>query len=305
MQRGLSSRLGLGLIFLCFFGFGLPTFAGKVTGVKGKTVRIKLSKKEKGKVMVGDKIYLTRKGKKKAVVKVRKVKGRRVVGKIVKGKAKKGYRTKMKKKKSMADSEYADGSVVSEDSSSGRSDLMFGIMGGYGLASQTVNQGPAGSSEQSGSSLAVKGLVDYSLFGDIGVRANIGVEMFSVEGDGQNVNTSVDEVIGTEITYLSIDVLLRYRFMLSSSMFGYVNGGIGIFSPLSSSSTSLDENSISTTSIVIVGGGIGFGPLVAPMSFLVPTITIFRHRKTSVPRLFRLSLAWFSSSKPTTSQANY
>lgn len=263
MHRGLSSKLGLSLIICCFLFTSLTAQAGSVTKVQGKKIKIKLSSKEVGSVMEGDTILLTtKKGKTKAKAKVKRVSGKNVLAIVSKGKAKKGYKTKIKKSKKqteVADSgdSYNEGNVVSEDNAPTKKDLLFGLLGGYGLASQSVNQGADGTSNQSGSSLAVKAIVDYSLFDEIGVRAHIGAEMFSVTGTGTNFQTATAGDIGTDITYLSIDVLLRYRFMISSSIFGYLNGGVGIWSPLSKSSTSLDETSISTTSIFIFGGGIG------------------------------------------------
>ncbi|MCB0379597.1 MAG: hypothetical protein KDD33_13990, partial [Bdellovibrionales bacterium] len=61
---------------------------------------------------------------------------------------------------------------------------------------------------------------------------------------------------GSDITYLTVDLLIRGNMMLGNSFGLYGNLGIGIFSPMSSESKALDEASISTTSVVIGGGGI-------------------------------------------------
>ena len=185
------------------------------------------------------------------------MKGGKILAKKMKGKAKKGYRSKMKKSKSSRSR-----SVVKEDRSSSRPDLSIGLIGAYGLANQEVNQGQPELSMQKGSMLGGKLLVDYALFNDIGVRAQIGAEKFSVAGQGLDFTapSGTAEVtdIGTDITYLSIDVLLRYLIPFSSSVFAYLNAGVGILSPISKTSTSLNADSVETTSIIIGGGGLGF-----------------------------------------------
>ena len=265
MHRGFSSLIISGFIFVLISLVHQPSFAGKVVKVKGKKVYIKLSKSEVGTVEKGDKVYLTTKsGKKKGIVKIRKIKGRKALAKLSKGKAKKGYRTRVKKSRPKPDTnDYAATSasdnIISEDSQSGRPDMLFGILGGYGLASQTIDQGNGNTSSQSGSSIAVKGILDYSLFDAIGVRAQAGLEMFSVSGTGLDVtNNNAVGTIKTDVTYLSIDVLLRWYIVKLDSMSFYFNGGVGILSPLSKETSALQEESISTTSILILGGGIAF-----------------------------------------------
>ena len=99
MHRGFSSKLGLNILFICALLFSVPTMAAKVTKVRGKKVVIKLTAKEKGSVSKGDTLKITRKGKTKGYVKVKKVKGSKVLAIVKKGKIKKGYRAKLKKKK--------------------------------------------------------------------------------------------------------------------------------------------------------------------------------------------------------------
>ena len=256
MHRDYSSFIRLFFATTLMVLFSFSASAGKVYKVKGKKVYIKLSKKERGNVMKGDKLFIMSKGKKKAVVKVRKIlKKGKILAKKIKGKVKKGYRSKMRRSKSSSSSS----SVVMEDRSKSRPDLSIGLVGAYGLATQEVNQGQATPSTQTGTMLGGKLLVDYALFNDIGVRAHVGAESFSVAGQGFNFITagSTIEDIETTITYLSIDILLRYRIPVTNAFFGYLNAGVGILSPISKESTSLDIESVETTSIVIAGGGIG------------------------------------------------
>lgn len=53
-------------------------------------------------------------------------------------------------------------------------------------------------------------------------------------------------------------MLLRYHLYNSSSFGFFINGGMGIYSPMSKTSSALDPESISTTSILIFGGGVSF-----------------------------------------------
>ena len=262
MHRGFSSLIVSCFVFVCLSLTSSPAWAGKVVKVKGKKVYIKLSKSEVGSVEKGDKVYLTTKsGKKKGIVKIRKIKGRKALAKLSRGKAKKGYRTRVKKSKPKPDTnDYAAtseaGNVISEDSQSSRPDMLFGLLGGYGIASQDVVQ-TAGTSSQSGSSIAVKGLIDYSVFDDIGIRIQAGIEMFSVSGPGNlNDNASTPGTLATDITYLSLDALLRWYLLDLGGMRLYISPGIGILSPLSNETSALKEDTISTSSIIILGGGI-------------------------------------------------
>jgi len=181
------------------------------------------------------------------------MRGQKVLAQLKKGRAKKGLYTKLKaskRKKMVADEVgYEDAASIAqaEEDEAGRSELLFGLLGGYGMASQDVTTSGTTAST-SGSSIAVKGLMDYSLFDDLGVRARFGLEMFNVtEGAAE-----------TDITYLAIDMLLRYHIMNSDSFGIFLNGGMGIYSPMSKTSSALDPESISTTSILIFGGGLSF-----------------------------------------------
>ena len=246
-------------LLLSIFLFAQPSWAGRVVKVKGKKVYIKLDEAEAESVQQGDQLYLTTpQGKKRALVIVRKMKGTKVLAQLKKGKAQKGFGTLAKsggsapKKAPQDDVGYEDAATMAqrEEDSGGRPDLLFGLLGAYGSASQDVTSSTT-TFNTTGSSIAVKGLLDYSLFDDLGVRARVGLEMFNVSGSD---NTLAN--VSTEITYLSIDMMLRY-FIYNSSSFGvFLNAGMGIYSPMSKTSGALDPESISTTSILIFGGGL-------------------------------------------------
>lgn len=252
----------LGLIILLFFSFTFSSqnsWAGKVHKVKGKKVYIKLSADEAENTFKGDTLYLTRKGKKKAIVVIKKMKGNLVIASLKKGKAKKGYKTKKrkgKKKKRMQESSYEDASEVAqnENESSERPDLMFGLMGGFGSATQSVTGQFTG--DMTGSLMGFKAILDYAMFGSFGVRGRLGMDMISVEG------TSNTGSAATDINYLTLDLLLRWYALDSDSFKFFLNGGFGIYSPMSQDLSgtpvaALDESSISTTSIFIFGLGAG------------------------------------------------
>jgi len=243
-------------LFLVIFLSGGLAQAGKVAKVKGKIAYVKLSSKEQRSVSVGSKMFLKSQGKKKAIVKVRKlIKGKKyAVVQVLKGKAKPGYLASAKSSSSSSSSSRS--SVVRE--SKQRPAFSAGLIGGFALTNQTVSPEGIDPSEQTGTMLSGKLLLDYSLFGDIGIRAQAGTELFSVLGEGLNFGTNSTGEVGTNITYLSLDILVRGRFRIAGPLLFYGNVGVGILSPISSETTSLDPDSISTTSIVIGGGGLGF-----------------------------------------------
>ncbi len=243
----------LAFSFLLCFIFPQNSQAGRVVKVKGKQVYIKLEPSEVDGIMQGDYLYTTgENGKKFGVVIIRKMKGRLVIAKLGKGNAKKGMYTQLRKaKKSPRQSRPVESAsdIVMTEKVEQHSDIKLGILGSFGTASQNVT----GVSDMSGSSMGFKGLFDYELFSQFGVRARIGMDMLSVTG------TSGAQTFDTSINYLTIDLLLRYYLMRSESFGIFLNAGMGIYSPMSTdlgANPALQEDSISTTSLLIFGGGI-------------------------------------------------
>ncbi len=236
------------------------SWAGRVVKVSGKKVFIILDASEVSSTNKGDKLLLsTPDGKKKALVMVRNMKGNKVIAQLGKGKAARGLVSAPyagKKKSRPSESTYETATEIAKEevsspSSSKQADLRFGVLGSFGTATQSV----ANKADMTGSLMGVKGLVDYSLFGSLGVRGRFGLDMFSVTGSGGGNNYQ------TDINYLTVDILARYNIVDSSSFGLFVNGGVGIYSPLSSElspagDAALDESSISTTSLLIIGGGV-------------------------------------------------
>jgi hypothetical protein len=247
----------LTILFITSLFFTEQATAGKVVKVKGKKVFIMLDPEEVDSTQNGDKLLLTTpNGKKRALVMVRNKRGNKVIAQLGKGKAAKGLismpHSGGKKKSSPSIDDYEPASDIARDElSSGqkkKSDLRFGIMAGFGTATQNVTD----VADMSGSTMAFKGLIDYTLFGGLGIRGRIGMDMFSVTGSAGSIEYQ------TDINYLTVDMLLRYNIVDSSSFGLFVNGGVGIYSPMSSDlgqNPAILEDSISTTSLLIVGLG--------------------------------------------------
>ncbi|MCB0378830.1 MAG: hypothetical protein KDD33_10080, partial [Bdellovibrionales bacterium] len=150
MQPRRFSWKVLGLLFLSSFLFCHASMAGQVVKTKGKKIYIKLNTEEAESLKSGDFLFLlTPEGKKKAIVQIKKMKGKKVLAQLKKGKAQKGYTTRLrkgkkpKKKEEKQEDMYQDASQIAntEDyapADDTRPDLMFGLMAGYGMASQSV-----------------------------------------------------------------------------------------------------------------------------------------------------------------------
>ncbi len=253
MQPRISFIKFLSLIAVALFAFPQQSEAGRVVKTKGRKVFIKLDAAEAGDMAEGDYLYMTSKsGKKYGIVIIRKKKGRLVIAKLGKGNAKKGMYTQLRKSnKSRSKSRPMEtaSDVALTESVEKRSDTMIGLLGSFGTATQNVT----GVADMSGSTTGFKGIFDYELFSDFGVRARLGLDMLSVEGSSDNGD------FATSISYLTIDLLLRYYLYRDDSFGFFLNGGMGIYSPMSTdlgTNQALQEDSISTTSLLIFGGGV-------------------------------------------------
>lgn len=249
------------LISLLLFSFSFSAHAGKVMKVNGSKVYIMFDQEEP--FTTNDYFILNNAdGKKLGLVQIKKFKGRKAIGLLKKGKADKGYTTTFKAagKKAKTQSVVAeDESAEDDDSSSQYPKSRVGVLAGYGMASQDVDQGNLGASSQSGSSIALRGLYDYPLFQSVYFRGMMGAEFFSVSGDGRPLtNLSVVTSTGTDITYLTMDALFHWSFSKGRSSSFYLIGGLGILYPMSKSSDIIIEDSIDSLAIGEFGGGMEF-----------------------------------------------
>ncbi len=258
-RQGSISKLALLLMIALLFSVQ-PSWAGRVVKVKGKKVFIILDHSEVDSTFKGDNLYTTTSaGKKRGIVTVRKIKGNKVIAQLRKGKAAKRMRTitrKGKKKRRrqrredpMEMENASDVAITETEERSDFPEMMFGLVGTYGQVTQSVTN----VADMSGSLLGVKGVFDYELFDGLGVKARIGMDMLSVTGSSSGTDFQ------TDINYLTLDFFLRYYVMRSSSFGLFLNLGMGIYSPMSTElgdNAALQEDSISTTSLLIFGGGI-------------------------------------------------
>lgn len=115
--------------------------------------------------------------------------------------------------------------------------------------------------------MAIKGLMDYPIFNSLSLRGSLGVEMMSVSGEGKKLGQTVIETVGTDITYASLDALIKWNVYSTSSMNFYLLGGAGIFFPVSKSSDLIDEATIDQLGIGEFGAGFDFqwGTYVIPI----------------------------------------
>lgn len=254
----------LSILLIISFFFCTQAWAGRVVKVKGNKVYIVFNQDELGSFGEDDLFYLLdSKGRKRAIIHIKRVKGTKAIALLRKGKARKRFTTEFRgvgkktKAKMMAknedeESEYED---EAENPSYYKKRNYLGLMVGFGSASQDVNQGSSTSS-QSGSSIAVKLAYDYQLFDSVDLRGMLGAELFSVDGSGLIAGTSTQANVGSDITYATLDLLLRWHFFQGSSLSMYLAGGMGVFFPASKESDAIVEDSID--SLVIGEVGIGF-----------------------------------------------
>lgn len=248
------------LISLLFLSFSFSAHAGKVMKVKGEKVYIQFDEEEP--FTTNDYFILNNEaGKKLGLVQIKKFKGKKAIGILKKGKADKGFTTTFKaagkkpKKESIAVSEEP---AEEEDTSTSYPKSRMGLLAGYGMASQDVDQGPGlGTSSQSGNSIAIRGLYDYPLFSSVYVRGMIGAEFMSVTGDGHPLyNTTLLTTTGTDITYLTMDALFHWSLSKGKSTSFYLVGGMAILYPMAKTSDIIIEDSIDSLAIGEFGGGL-------------------------------------------------
>lgn len=260
-------------LFFIFLLSSSLVYAGSVVKAKGKKVYIVFDKSEGGTFAVGDLFNLTGEGGKKVgVVELKKVKGLKAIGLLRKGKAEKGNGTlfrsvskKTKKMKPLNDEANADEDTSYASSSS----MRWGAQFTYGSVKEDVQQSN-GVSNQTGSLLGLKGLIDYPLFSSVHLQLGFGIDQLSASGQGRNVTTNTDGTVTTKIMYLGIDGLMQLHLLTlgSTKVLGY--GGLGMLQPLSKSSESIDPGTIGALAVGEVGAGLEFpvGTYSVPVQFI-------------------------------------
>ncbi len=241
-------------------GFFAPSaFAAEILKVKGKSALIDL----KGDPAApGDVFYAVKPdGKRAAILTISKVKGEKAIGKITKGKAAAGYTLELKPSQVTQRARPArDEYDSSAESAPTGQRAYWGALVGFAQDSMTVNVNDFSTglfrekTSLSGNAFSAKGLFDYELFPQVWFRGTAGLEGFSASGSAIcGVNNA--ETCNADIYYLSFDFLGRYVFS-RGNIRPWLGGGIGLLFPASKKATALDSSSISTTNVMIFGGGV-------------------------------------------------
>lgn len=244
------------LVLITALLFSSFAFASTVTTVKDDKIVMTLDQGETyqkdQKVRV-----LNAAGKPVAIALITLVKGNKAVAKIQKGKAKAGLKAELTKA-----SQAATGGSPKNDSDSTpaktrpsvKDQRYIGGILGLVMDSADVTFTPTGSSEQtvslSGMGFSAKGLYDMPLSRFYGLRLMSGVEQFVADG-----NATCGGTCKIEINYFTFDGWARFLFA-NSSYKPWAGVGLSILYPLSKTSTTLDEDSIKSTSLFSFGGGV-------------------------------------------------
>lgn len=214
-----------------------------------------------GSLSVGDKVFaVDENGKKKALITIEKVKGAKAFGTIQKGRAAKDMTIQAARARAKTAAESRKERLQRAPTN----DLPFswGVLGGLGLDSMSVKLTDANGREletisMSGTGFSVKALVDYNFSSAFGVRLIAGMEQFSTTGTAKGAYCDGSEKCKTNISYITLDALMRYAFVDSETKV-WLGGGVGFWMPGSKSTNTLDANSIGTTSAVYGALGVDF-----------------------------------------------
>jgi len=252
------------LVCLCVFTFFASpsfSFAAVVAKVKGKSALIDLKGDP---AATGDSFYTVKSdGKRSGLIKIAKVKGDKAIARIVKGRVAVGQTLELQPSRVTPGAggrtaRTSGRSAPTAASPSGRS--YWGAIFGYSRDSMDVNVNDSVTglfrerASLSGSGFSGKGLFDYELFNQVWFRGTAGLEMFKVTGPAK-CGTGNAQTCDANINYLTMDFLGRYVFA-TGNFRPWLGGGVGLLFPMSKSATALQANSISTTNVIMVAGGL-------------------------------------------------
>lgn len=219
--------------------------AAQVKAIKGKKILIDLQGDafKKGDVLN----IIGPSGKVVGIAKITHLKGNAAQA-LIKGKAKKGFALKLRSSKSKGAATASRSSRPSAPSAA-----IYGGFVGFNSSSADVklpSNGPEVS--LSGTGFSLKGFMDYPLFSWLSFRGLVGLEQFNVGGESDTVRCGGE--CTAEINYLGVDLWGRY-VMGSGSLRPWAGLGFNLMFPVSKKATALDENSITNTSVLNLGGG--------------------------------------------------
>jgi len=246
-----------------------PAFAATVIKVKGKSALIDL----KGDPATpGDSFYaVMANGKRSGLIRIAKVKGEKAIGKITKGNVSAGMSLELQPSKVTAGGGGGNGKRAAQADSSPTGRSYWGALFGYARDSMDVNVNDSitgafkSKASLSGSGFSAKGLFDYEVFSQVWFRFTGGLEMFKVSGPA-SCGTLNGQTCDANINYLSMDFVARYAFS-SGTLRPWAGLGVGLLFPMSKSASALQAQSISTTNVMMVLGGLDY--FVSP-NFYIP-----------------------------------
>ena len=229
--------------------------AAKILKVKGRKVLIDNEGED---LQKGDMFYvISRNGKKRGLIKILKNKGDKSIAKLGRrGRARRGWTL----------TEYTRESAHS--GALGQKNR-WGLLAGMGNNSMSIkikNNNQENIADMSGSGFLVKGLYDYKFSKMIWFRGLIGMKQISVSSSDKFCGKTHNKPCQTDISYLTTDLWGRWVLRQQGSLFPWVGGGLSLLYPLSSETTTIEKDSIVTTSILTLGGGFdwAFGSFVIP-----------------------------------------
>lgn len=256
--------------------------AGQVIKVNDKKVYIKFGQEDEGTFAEDDIFYIVNaNGKKTGIIQLKKVKGFKAIGILSKGKASTGDGTLFKgvSAKKTKPSEVAESKRSRSESNNSTSrkqnqnqSSRWGVLFGYATAGQDVTQTISTTttvSQQTGSSMSLRGVYTYPIMDSIELDLMAGIEMFKVQGQGYiQPNTSTLVGVTTDIKYLAFDGLLKWNLFEGTSFGAHLLGGVAVLYPASTASDTVKN--ITTMGVGEFGAGVQYntGSYIIPLDFI-------------------------------------
>ena len=276
----MCQRFKLIICALCTVFATFHANAAKIEKVKGKQVLISLDGEP---AQIGDFYFIvTPQGKKTGILKITQVKGNKAMAVLGKGKAQPGLALEYRPPKAGPGTQTAGGggsapkqassSKKSSDSKMDEQRAYWGVMAGMGMNNMSVDlKNAAGATRAteklSGNAFSFKGLFDYNVFDRVWFRGTFGLEGFNVSGNNNcgPGPATFTQTCDAKINYLTADFWGRYAFS-HGKIRPWVGAGVSLWFPASVSATALDENSI--TSTTVLSPGIGVDWFVTPRIYI-------------------------------------
>lgn len=257
-------RNSLLLSLLLLFSTSLAHSA-TVTQVKGKQVLIDM---EGDSASEGDEFFLINPDNEKKVgmVRVKRSKGSKAIAMVIKGRAAEGYTLEAKSDDMDEEEEVVESKSSKKGRGSSAGNLKslknsFGIMGGYlmNTMSADVSYNNNGANVKSSASMAgtgfgFGGFFDFVFSPSVAIHTVAAMEQFSAKGTIANPACTGSTACTADINYLSLYGMGKWYLTQGNFRF-WLGGGGGYLLALSKKSSALNENQISSNSVIT--GAIG------------------------------------------------